>query len=66
MQDNWNRIECFKYFPLAKQNLLFRSHTSESKGNFLESVEFLSKYDDDVLKEYLTKDRQSAAPSSRI
>lgn len=47
---------------LAKQNLAFRGHkedeSSLNKGNFLEMVEFLSKYDP-VLKEHLMRLKQS-------
>ncbi|XP_040275768.1 zinc finger MYM-type protein 1-like [Bufo bufo] len=46
---------------LAKQNLAFRGHkedeSSLNKGNFLEMVEMLSKYDP-VLKEHLIKLKQ--------
>ncbi|XP_061469367.1 zinc finger MYM-type protein 1-like [Rhineura floridana] len=47
---------------LAKQNLAFRGHkedeSSLNKGNFLELVEMLSKYDP-VLKEHLMRLKQS-------
>lgn len=47
---------------LAKQNLPFRSHkeeeTSLNKGNFLEMVEMLSKYDP-MLKDHLMRLKQS-------
>lgn len=47
---------------LAKQNLAFRGHketeSSINKGNFLEMVEFLPRYDT-VLKEHLMKLKES-------
>ncbi|XP_073491308.1 uncharacterized protein [Aquarana catesbeiana] len=47
---------------LAKQNLAFRGHKEDecsfNKGNFLEMVEMLSKYDS-VLKEHLIRLKQS-------
>ncbi|XP_040197560.1 zinc finger MYM-type protein 1-like [Rana temporaria] len=49
---------------LAKQNLAFRSHKEDecsfNKGNFLEMVEMLSKYDS-VLKEHLIRLKRSTS-----
>ena len=52
---------------LAKQNLPFRGHRenmlSENKGNFLQLIELLSKYDP-VLREHLIKLEQSSQSKS--
>lgn len=54
---------------LAQQNLAFRGHrediSSENRGNFLELVQLLAKYDP-VLKEHCLKLEESAGGSKRV
>lgn len=54
---------------LARQNLAFRGHkediSSENRGNFLELVKLMGKYDP-VLKEHCMKLEESAGGSKRV
>ncbi|KAM3962942.1 zinc finger MYM-type protein 1-like [Aphomia sociella] len=54
---------------LAQQNLAFRGHrediSSENRGNFLELVQLLAKYDP-VLKEHCLKLEEAAGGSKRV
>ena len=58
---------CIRDRFLAQQNLAFRGHrvSSENRGNFLELVQLMAKYDP-VLKEHCLKLEESAGGSNRV